>query len=200
MREYFEDMISILDHSIRSIDLDAFERLIRDCEDTLKGGGKIIASGLGKNVPVCEKFVGTMVSLGLEANFMHTNSAVHGDLGMVRKKDLVILLSKSGTTAETVYLVGFLKERGCKIWLLTFDSDCPLARELENYIAVELEHEGDAWNIVPNNSTILNLVVLQTLAMELSKRLGIKLEDFKPNHPGGAIGEELRGLTDERKS
>ena len=163
MREYFEDMISILDHSIRSIDLDAFERLIRDCEDTLKGGGKIIASGLGKNVPVCEKFVGTMVSLGLEANFMHTNSAVHGDLGMVRKKDLVILLSKSGTTAETVYLVGFLKERGCKIWLLTFDSDCPLARELENYIAVELEHEGDAWNIVPNNSTILNLVYCKRL-------------------------------------
>ena len=200
MRKYFEDMISILDHSIHSIDLDAFERLIGDCEDTLKGGGKIITSGLGKNVPVCEKFVGTMVSLGLEANFMHTNSAVHGDLGMVRKKDLVILLSKSGTTAETVYLAGFLKERGCRMWLLTFDRDCPLARELGNYIAIELEHEGDSWNIVPNNSTIMNLVVLQTLAMELSKRLGIKLEDFKPNHPGGAIGEELRGLTDERKS
>ena len=75
-----------------------------------------------------------------------------------------------------------------------------MARELGNYIAVELEHEGDAWNIVPNNSTILNLVVLQTLAMELAKRLGIKLEDFKTNHPGGAIGEELRGMTNERKS
>lgn len=194
MRQYFEDMISVLEHSIRSIDLNAFERLIRDCENTLESGGKIIASGLGKNVPVCEKFVGTMVSLGLEANFMHTNSAVHGDLGMVRAKDLVILLSKSGTTAETVYLYGFLKERGCKIWLLTFDGTCPLARELGDYIAIDLEHEGDAWNIVPNNSTILNLVVLQTLAMELSKRMGISLEDFRPNHPGGAIGEELRGL------
>ncbi len=197
MRQYFENIIRILDHSIHSIDLDAFERLVWDCENILENGGKIIASGLGKNVPVCEKFVGTMVSLGLEANFMHTNSAVHGDLGMVRKKDLVILLSKSGTTTETVYLAGFLKQRGCKIWLLTFDRNCPLAQELGNYIAVKLEHEGDAWNIVPNNSTILNLIVLQTLAMELSKRRGISLKDFQPNHPGGAIGEELKGIINE---
>ena len=197
MKQYFEDMISILNHSIRSIDLDAFERLICDCEDTLGAGGKIIVSGLGKNVPVCEKFVGTMVSLGLEANFMHTNSAVHGDLGMVKANDLVILLSKSGTTVETVYLAGFLRKRNCKIWLLTFNRNCPLANELGNYISIELEHEGDAWNILPNNSTIVNLIVLQTLAMEISKRMEVSLENFRRNHPGGAIGEKLKGSTDE---
>ncbi len=188
----FEEFIKILEKAVHSIDLDVFEQLIQACERVLDDGGKIIASGLGKNVPVCEKFVGTMISLGLDANFMHTNSAVHGDLGMVRRKDLVILLSKSGTTAETVYLFRFLKEKGCKVWLLTFNPCCPLAGEVDGYIAVRLEHEGDQWNIVPNNSTILNLIVLQTLAMELAKRRNITLEDFKPNHPGGAIGTKLR--------
>lgn len=99
MEQYFGDTIRILSDSIRSIDLIAFEELVKDCKQVLHDGGRIIASGLGKNVPVCEKFVGAMISLGLDANFMHTNSAVHGDLGMVRNNDLVIVLSKSGTTA-----------------------------------------------------------------------------------------------------
>ena len=130
--------------------------------------------------------------MGLDANFMHTNSAVHGDLGMVRKHDLVIVLSKSGTTVETCYLVDQLKKRACDIWLLTFDGRCALAQNLCQVIALSLEHEGDPWNIMPNHSTILNLIILQSLAMELAKRMGIRLEDFKENHPGGAIGEKLR--------
>ena len=191
MEQYFGDTIRILSDSIRSIDLIAFEELVKDCKQVLHDGGRIIASGLGKNVPVCEKFVGAMISLGLDANFMHTNSAVHGDLGMVRNNDLVIVLSKSGTTAETVYLVDLLKQRGCKIWLLTFDKKCSLAKELQHSIALELEHEGDQWNIMPNHSTVLNLIVLQTLAMRLAKEMNIKLTDFKPNHPGGAIVQKL---------
>lgn len=191
MKNYFEDMLRILGDSIRSIDLETFESLTEDCEVVLRDGGRIIASGLGKNVPVCEKFIGTLVSLGLEASFMHTNSAIHGDLGMVRKKDIVIVLSKSGSTRETVYLIELLKERGCYIWLLTFEQDCRLVGEMRK-LTIALEHEGDPWNIVPNYSTILNLAVLQTLAMELAKRMNVRLEDFKKNHPGGAIGEKLQ--------
>ena len=191
MKKYFEDMIRILSTSVRNIDLQNFRKLVGDCETILRNDGSIIVSGLGKNVPVCEKFVGTMVSLGLAANFMHTNSAVHGDLGIVHQKDLVIVLSKSGTTPETVYLVDLLKLRGCKVWLMTFDAECPLSSEITTLV-LSLEHEGDAWNLVPNNSTIINLIVLQTLALELSKRMNVRLEDFEQNHPGGAIGEKLR--------
>lgn len=193
MKEYFENTIRILKDSIHSIDLEEFQKLIEECECTLRSGGRIIASGLGKNVPVCEKFVGAMVSMGLEANFMHTNSAVHGDLGMIRRGDLVIVLSKSGETAETVCLVKFLQKRDCKIWLLTFNKVCGLSKDVDGCIAMELEHEGDQWNIMPNHSTLLNLIVLQTLAMELGKRMGVKLDDFRINHPGGAIGEMLKG-------
>ena len=64
---------------------------------------------------------------------------------------------------------------------------------MENKLIIRLEHEGDLWNIVPNHSTTLNLIILQKIAMELSLRMGLELEkDFKPNHPGGAIGEVLR--------
>lgn len=192
MKEYFENTIRILSDSIHSVDLAAFQALVDTGERTLRAGGRIIASGLGKNVPVCEKFVGAMVSMGLEANFMHTNSAVHGDLGMVRGKDLVIVLSKSGETAETKYLVRLLKERHCEIWLLTFNRSNTLKDLVDGYIAMELEHEGDQWNIMPNHSTVLNLIVLQTLAMELGKRMDVQLGAFRQNHPGGAIGEKLR--------
>ena len=190
MREYFENTIRILQDSLHSIDPEAFCELIGDCERVLRAGGRVIASGLGKNVPVCDKFVGAMVSMGLEANFMHTNSAVHGDLGMVRAQDIVILLSKSGTTTETVYLMELLKERKCSTWLLTFAEEY---RGHEHCVVMSLEHEGDQWNIMPNHSTALNLIVLQTLAMELGKRMSVSLEDFKKNHPGGAIGKRLRG-------
>ena len=93
-----------------------------------------------------------------------------------------------------MYLVDLLKQRkGVKLWLLSFNEHSVLADSMDNKLIIKLEHEGDLWNIVPNNSTTLNLIVLQAVAMELSKRLELSLEDdFKPNHPGGAIGVTLR--------
>lgn len=191
---FFERDADIIENALKSIDLKQMRMLIDDCEATLRAGHKIIASGLGKNVPICDKFVGTMLSLGLNAGFLHTNSAVHGDMGMVHPGDLIILLTKSGATSESIYLYKLLKERkGLRLWLLSFQEDSVLANTMEKKIIIHMEHEGDLWNIVPNNSTTLNLIVLQKLAIELSKRLGLSLEeDFKPNHPGGAIGEKLR--------
>ena len=110
----FKQTIKVLSNALNSVDESAFMRLANDCEATLRRGNKIIASGLGKNVPICDKFVGSMLSLGLNAGFMHTNTAVHGDLGMVHDGDLVIVLTKSGSTTESVYLVDLLKLRKVK--------------------------------------------------------------------------------------
>ena len=87
---YFEKTSRLIDDALKSISDESMAALIDDCEKTLRNGHKIIASGLGKNVPICEKFEGTMLSLGLDAQFLHTNSAVHGDMGMVKDGDLVI--------------------------------------------------------------------------------------------------------------
>ena len=195
MIRYYEDLIRIITNSMESIDEKNYNDLVNQCVATVQKGGKIIASGLGKNVPICEKFVGTLNSFGVDARFLHTNTAVHGDLGMVNKEDLVIVLSKGGNTIETVQLIQYLLERGTNTWLLSFAKTGKSAELLppEKILMVELEHEGDQWNIVPNNSTTVNLIILQGVAIEMSKRLGITIEDFKVNHPGGGIGASLRG-------
>jgi D-arabinose 5-phosphate isomerase GutQ len=193
-KKYFADNARVLKNALKSIRMDQMEALISDCEKTLKDGHKIITSGLGKNVPICDKFTGTMLSLGFDAAFMHTNTAVHGDMGMVHPGDLVIILTKSGSTAESVYLENLLEKReGVKLWLLSFKEHSDLADSMKHKLIINMEHEGDLWNIVPNNSTTLNLIVLQEVAIELSRRFGLDLvKDFKPNHPGGAIGASLR--------
>ena len=192
---FFKQDYETIGRALRSIDRDTFERLLESCRQALENGCKIIASGLGKNVPICEKFEGTMLSLGLDANFLHTNSAVHGDMGMVKPGDVVLILTKSGSTQESVYLVDLLRQReNVVLWLLSFQEHSPLADTMENKLIMQLSHEGDLWNILPNNSTSIYLLVLQKIAIELSARMHLSLEkDFKPNHPGGAIGGLLRG-------
>lgn len=195
MIAYYESVMNVIKDSLESIPTDVYEQVISECIETLNNGGKIIASGLGKNVPICEKFVGTLNSLGVDARFLHTNTAVHGDLGMVSKKDIVFLLTKGGNTSETVVLGKHLKERGTNTWLMSFYGDGKASEVVEKKLIMHLINEGDEWDIVPNNSTTVYLIILQGIALEIGKRLGIKLEDFKVNHPGGGIGAQLNGMT-----
>ena len=192
---YFERQMKELNHSIHSLDEKLFQRMIEEGVTTIKEGHKIIVSGLGKNVPICDKFVGSMVSLGLPAYFLHTNSAIHGDIGLVKDKDMVIILTKSGETAESIYLVEKLQERNVVLWLLTFNSDSTLTRKIPNSLVLKLEHEGDLWNIMPNNSTTMNLIVLQGLALMIAKKMDLSISDFRKNHPGGAIGVQLKDIS-----
>jgi len=192
MTTYFERQLSEIEHSIHSMDMEMFEKMVDTAVKRLKEGNKVIVSGLGKNVPICDKFVGSMISMGLDACFLHTNSAVHGDMGVVKEGDMVILLTKSGETAESIYLAELLKERSIDRWLLTFVKDSTLTREIPNNIVLDLIHEGDLWNIMPNNSTTMNLIVLQGLAMMIANRMKLDISDFKRNHPGGHIGQILK--------
>ena len=157
----------------------------------LLNGNRIIVSALGKNVPIAEKFVGTMVSVGLKASFMHTNSAIHGDMGLVSKDDLVILLSKSGNTFETEYLAKHLINTSIDYLCLSFGDNNSLLCKIKpnNFYSLKIKKEGDLWNLIPNNSSITYLVILQALAMKLIKSFKIDKSILRRNHPGGAIGE-----------
>ena len=195
MITYFNEIMDTVKASLNSLDENQFKRLVNHCTRCINNGGKIVASGLGKNVPICEKFVGTMNSLGMDARFLHTNTAVHGDLGMVSKGDIVLLLSKSGNTEESIMLAHYLQERGTETWLLSFSEESKLISVLKEHIILKLENEGDEWDIVPNNSTTVYLILLQGLAMQICKQRGVTLDDFKVNHPGGGICAKLRGET-----
>jgi len=188
VNNFFDDALKNVKLAVQSLNEQSFALLVQECEQVLKKGSEIIVSGLGKNVPVCEKFVGCMVSLGLKSRFLHTNTAFHGDLGMVKDGDLVVVLSKSGETTESIQLVEMLEKRNVALWLLTFEENTTLSKKIKKQLVMKLEHEGDQWNIVPNNSTTATLVVLQELAMELGRKVGITLGDFKKNHPSGGIG------------
>lgn len=194
MNKYFEERMATITRSLDSIDEKVFEELLSECVDVVKCGGKLVFSGLGKNVPICEKIVGTLNSLGIQANFLHTNTAMHGDLGMIQDKDLVFVLSKSGNTAESLLLAHKLNERGSKSWAITFNRQCELSKILSKSLVLDLDNEGDNWDIVPNNSSSVYLILLQGLALQLADRLGITLADFKKNHPGGAIGAALKNV------
>lgn len=194
MMDYFENLLVEINKSINNLDKSVFAMLLEESVQTIQRGNKIIVSGLGKNVPICDKFVGSMVSLGLNACFLNTNSAVHGDMGVVKKGDLVIILTKSGETIESIYLTDLLKQRDANLWLLTFNQESTLTKKIPKHVVLALDHEGDLWNIMPNTSTTLNLIVLQALAMQIAEKLNLQLEDFKANHPGGFIGETLKNV------
>ncbi len=189
MNDYFKGIMDVVNKSIEELDIETFNRLEDDVVAILNAGGKVVITGLGKNAPICEKFVGTMLSFGLESTFLHTNTAVHGDLGTVRDDDIVIILSKSGETDESIHLLEYLKKRNCKIWAITFDAKSTLAVRSPNTLVITMDHEGDKWNKVPNNSTTLYLIVLQALAMQVSDRMGVSKEDFFRNHPGGGLAK-----------
>jgi len=121
----------------------------------------------------------------IDVFFLHTNSAVHRDLGAVRDGDLVIILSKSGETSESVYLYEQLKMRNVTVRVMSYNGDSTLCREDSKKLVLYLEHEGDKWDLVPNNSNIGFLLVLQSVAMELADRLDVGIDVFKKNHPGG---------------
>lgn len=190
--KYFENQLLEYEHAIHSLNENEFERWVNEAVDVLKKGNKIIVSGLGKNVPICDKFVGSMISMGLDAYFLHTNSAIHGDMGLVKDGDMVIILTKSGETSESIYLAQHLMERDVNMWLLTFQNQSTLTELISNCILIDLVHEGDLWNIMPNNSTTMNLIVLQGFAMMIANKLELEIGAFKRNHPGGHIGEILK--------
>lgn len=193
MKRYFDKQLKEIEKAIESIDNEVFTRMVKSAVATLQSGHKVVVSGLGKNVPICDKFVGSMISLGLDAYFLHTNSAVHGDMGLVKDGDMVIILTKSGETKESVYLANLLKVRAIDMWLLTFNRESTLTKTIHNSLIIDLEHEGDAWNIMPNNSSTMNLIVLQGLAMMVANEMKLDIEQFRRNHPGGHIGELLKG-------
>lgn len=192
--KYFEDTLRILTDSIKGLDESNFEKLLKKCNEVIDDGNKIIVSGLGKNVAICDKFVGSMVSLGMPAYFLHTNSAVHGDMGLIKPGDLVIILTKSGETTESIYLTQLIKKiEGVNLWLLTFNKESTLTKMIDDCYVIDLEHEGDMWNLLPINSSTMNLIFLQVLAIELAKLRKIDIKEFKKNHPGGHIGQTLAG-------
>lgn len=171
---------------------------VRSCELIYNNNeGRVIVCGIGKSANIAQKIVATFNSTGTPAIFMHAADAIHGDLGMVQKHDIVILISKSGNTPETNLLVPMIKTRGNKLIAIVGNVDSYLSKHADFVINSTVSKEASPNNLAPTASSTAQLVLGDALAVCLIHMRGFSKEDFARVHPGGALGKQLYMTVDD---
>ena len=160
-------------------------KLMLECQ------GNLVFSGIGKSAIIAQKIVATMNSTGTTAVFMHAADAIHGDLGIIREGDIVVILSKSGETSEIKVLVPLIKLRGNKIVALVGNPMSYLAQQANYVLNVSVSDEAIPDSLAPTSSTTAQLVMGDVLALILMRCRGFSTADFAKFHPGGALGKQL---------
>ncbi len=153
--------------------------------------GRVIITGIGKSAIIAMKIVATMNSTGTPAIFMHAADAIHGDLGIIQKNDVVICISKSGNTPEIKVLVPLIKNFENKLIAITSHRDSFLGKEADFVLHAPIEEEACPNGLAPTTSTTAQLVVGDALAICLLELKGFTDKDFARYHPGGALGKKL---------
>ena len=153
--------------------------------------GKIVVIGMGKSGHIGQKIAATLSSTGTPSFFVHPAEAFHGDLGMISKDDMVLLISYSGETDEMLRIIPFLKWNGNRCVALTGNANSTLARESEFHLNIHVSQEACPLALAPTSSTTATLVMGDALAVTLMEARGFKPEDFARFHPGGSLGRRL---------
>jgi len=172
---------------IESID-DAFVRAVGAIS---RCKGKVVLTGIGKSGLVAKKIASTLASTGTPAFFMHPAEGIHGDLGMLSPKDIIIILSNSGETEEILQIVPLLKRMGLKMIMITGNVKSTLASRGDLIINTSVKEEACPWNLVPTSSTTAALAMGDALAIAVLEKRGFREEEFAMLHPGGILGKRL---------
>jgi arabinose-5-phosphate isomerase len=153
--------------------------------------GRVIVSGVGKSGLIARKIAATFTSTGTPASFLHPVDSLHGDLGIVGRNDVAILLSRSGASDELFGLVSQLKRLGVRLVAITGEPDSALARQADVVLDASVAEEACAETLAPTASTTAALALGDALAVTLLEVKGFRREDFAALHPGGALGRNL---------
>ncbi len=153
--------------------------------------GRVVISGIGKSAIIASKIVATLNSTGTPAIFMHAADAIHGDLGTVQDNDVVICISKSGSTPEIKMLVPLIKRGKNKLIAMTGNTDSFLAKQADYTLNTYVEKEACPNGLAPTTSTTAQLVMGDAIAIVLLELKGFSSADFAKFHPGGALGKKL---------
>ena len=153
--------------------------------------GRLVVTGIGKSAVIAMKIVASMNSTGTPAVFMHAADAIHGDLGIVQPDDIVLCLSKSGTSPEIKDLVPHIKHRKNKLISITANKEGYLAQESDYVLLTDVEKEACPNNLAPTASTTAQMAMGDALAVCLLKLKKFNANDFAKHHPGGALGKKL---------
>lgn len=193
-----EEIISIGVHVIEN-ELYELKKLINyiDCNFAevvnllANNTGNVIVSGIGKSAIIGQKIVATLNSTGTTAVFMHAADAIHGDLGIIREQDVLIVLSKSGETPEIKVLVPLIKSRGNKLIAIVGNTESYLALQADFVLNTTIDKEACTNNLAPTTSTSAQLLMGDALAVSLLEVRGFTADDFARIHPGGSLGRQL---------
>ena len=153
--------------------------------------GRTIVAGIGKSGLIGRKIAATLTSTGTPATFLHPTESVHGDLGIVGKDDVAILISKSGETDELLPLLDQLKRLGVSVVAITGDMESTLSRSSDVALDASVEEEACPHDLAPTTSTTVTLAIGDALAVALLEVKGFRREDFARLHPGGSLGRKL---------
>lgn len=161
------------------------------CNEMLLCKGHIVVVGVGKSGHIAGKIAATLSSTGTPAFFVHPADAGHGDIGMIKQKDLVLALSNSGETREVIEILPPLKRLGIKLIAMTGNAASTLARHADIHLDVSIEKEACTLDLAPTSSTTVALVMGDALAVALLQTRGFTREDFARSHPAGQLGRRL---------
>jgi len=166
-------------------------------ECILNSKGRVVITGIGKSAIIATKIVATLNSTGTPAIFMHAGDAIHGDLGTIQEDDVVICISKSGSTPEIKMLVPLIKRGNNVLIGLTGNVESFLAQQADFVLNTYVEKEACPNNLAPTTSTSAQLVMGDALAICLLELKGFSSKDFAKYHPGGALGKRLYLTVDD---
>ena len=183
--------LKIESDSIRSISnqLDnSFEEL---CDKVINSDGKFIIMGVGKSGHIAQKISATLSSTGTPSIFIHPTEAAHGDMGLINKKDIVMLISNSGETDEVISILSSLKRHAKEIVSLTSNNKSAIAKFADIKIQIKSKKEACPLDLAPTSSTTNALAFGDALAVALLEAKGFTKKDFASSHPAGKLGKKL---------
>ena len=193
-----KDILNLADEIIRIevSALNAFkknldERIYMLCKKINEAKGKVIVIGVGKSGHIGNKIAATLSSTGTPAIFVHPSEAMHGDIGVISKLDIVLLISNSGSTPEILSILPSLKKKGCKIMSLCGNTNSKIYEESEISVCISVKKEACPHNLAPTASTTTALVAGDVIAIILMKMKNFEPKNFGENHPGGKLGKTL---------
>ncbi|MDD4920881.1 MAG: KpsF/GutQ family sugar-phosphate isomerase [Bacteroidales bacterium] len=186
-REVFDQEICELQKVSTNIgnEINDVVELIYNCK------GKVVVTGIGKTGLIGRKIAASLASTGTLSVFMNSTDALHGDLGMVRKDDIVMAISNSGSSQEIMNILSPLRKIGATIVAMTGDLESPLAKEADLILNIGVSREACPLDLAPTTSTTATLVMGDALTICLMERRNFKMEEYAVFHPGGALGRRL---------
>ena len=189
--EFGKEVIKLQSESIRNLVELVDENFEKAINLILDSNGRVVVTGIGKSAIIANKIVATLNSTGTPSIFMHAADAIHGDLGIIKKDDVIICISKSGNTPEIMDLVPFLKMTKNPLIAITGDTNSSLAKNSSVVLNSHVDIEICPNNLAPTNSTTAQLVIGDAIAATLVKIKGFTSNDFAKFHPGGSLGKKL---------